>query len=437
MEAARSFLGDARGRLLPPSIPLRFFGAAAILHLLAWLALAAGAAQAVEFQGGLGWPLGSLHLITLGVLVMTAIGASLQLLPVATRQAMAAPHWLATLWWTYTIGVVALTTAMTLVRPALLAVAAAGLVLVLTAYAALLASNLARGRGMTVVLVHGWAALACLVGLLSSGLSLAATYRGLGFLDHGAALRLHVSLAAYGFMGLLALGLSHILLPMFALAAAPAQPPSLVSAALVIAGLVLMTATSVGALPESAASVAIGCGLGGLALHVALMERAVRTGMRRRLGRPFWLIRLGWAALAASLLVALALDAGAGFARLRPLFVVLLVGGLLSFLLGVMSRIVPFLASMHAPPGRRGPPMPSALTSERALAWHFTCHVGALALLVAAVIADSAWLARAAGLLGSGGAIAFGAFFVHAWRRMRAAPSLPRHETVKTSKPVP
>ena len=80
--------------------------------------------------------------------------------------------------------------------------------------------------GMTVVALHGGAALVCLLGLLASGLSLAATYRGQGFVDHGLALRLHVLLAGYGFMGLLVLGFSYILLPMFALADAPPQRPA-------------------------------------------------------------------------------------------------------------------------------------------------------------------------------------------------------------------
>ena len=73
-------------RLLPMSIPFRFFGAAIVFHVLAWLAVLAGAQQLPRFAGGLGWPLAALHLVTLGVLVMTALGASLQLLPVATRQ---------------------------------------------------------------------------------------------------------------------------------------------------------------------------------------------------------------------------------------------------------------------------------------------------------------------------------------------------------------
>ncbi|MEO8654600.1 MAG: hypothetical protein ABI409_10800, partial [Ramlibacter sp.] len=86
MSRGGSFLGDARSRLLPASIPLRFFGAATVFHLLAWLALAASASEWPGFAGGLGWPLAAMHLVTLGVLGMTALGAGAQLLPVATRQ---------------------------------------------------------------------------------------------------------------------------------------------------------------------------------------------------------------------------------------------------------------------------------------------------------------------------------------------------------------
>ena len=86
MAQTTAFLGGAKSRLLPASVPFRFFAAAAAFHLIGWLALGAGAEQVASFRGGLGWPLAALHAVTLGVLVMTAIGASLQLLPVATRQ---------------------------------------------------------------------------------------------------------------------------------------------------------------------------------------------------------------------------------------------------------------------------------------------------------------------------------------------------------------
>ncbi len=419
MAAGPAFLGDLSGRLLPASIPFRFFGAAVLCQLLAWLALLAGAAQTPAFGGGPGLPLAGLHLFTLGVLAMTAIGASLQLLPVATRQAVAAPRTLAALGWLYmpAVGLLALAMAQGWADGMVWGAAAA--VLALLFFAALLGRNLMRARGMAVVAAHGGAALLCLLALLASGLSLAATYRGQGFMDHGLALRLHVVLAGYGFMGLLLLGFSYILLPMFALADAPPQRPSLASAGLVIGGLALAALAPPGWLGV----LAVLLGLAGLGLHVLLMTRMLRSGMRRQLGRPLLLMRVGWAALAASLLAALALEAGAGFERLRALFVVLLVGGLLSFLLGVLARIVPFLAAMHAPPGRRGPPLPSALTSEPALRLHFRCHLAAFALLLLAVLAGSPWLARAAALCGCVGAFSFAWFFVYAWRRMRAPPA--------------
>lgn len=420
MALATAFLGDAKGRLLPASIPFRFFGAAIVFHLLAWLVLLAGGAQ--SFSGGLGLPLAALHLLTLGVLVMTAIGASLQLLPVATRQGVGSPPVLAALWWVYTGGVALLTVAMALGWVRLLVGAAAAVVLALLVYAALLARNLSRARGMPVVVVHGWAALACLLGALVSGLLLGGAYLGFGVLDHRAALGLHVTLAAYGFMGLLVMGFSHILLPMFALADAPPQRTSLLSAALVVVALAAAALASVGWLPSWTASGAGVVGLLGLLLHVAIMSAALHRGMRRALGRPLALVRVGWAALAASLVAALAIEAGASFERLRTLFVVLLIGGLLSFLLGVLARIVPFLATMHAPAGKRGPPLPSALTDDRALAVHFVCHLAAFALLLLAVWADNVWLARGAAVSGIAGALALVGFFVHAWRGMRAAP---------------
>ena len=421
MALAATFLGNARSRLLPASIPFRFFGAAVVFHLLAWLVLLAGAADVPHFAGGLGLPLAALHLVTLGVLAMTAIGASLQLLPVATRQPVGSPRVMAALWWCYVPGVALLTLAMALAQPWLLAAGAAVVVLALAGYALLLARNLLTAKGMPVVVVHGGAALACLLGLLVSGLSLAAAYHGHAFFERTSALGLHVAFASYGFMGLLVLGFSYILVPMFALSDSPAQGPALVSAAAAIGALALAALASFGTQPATLWPVAIGLGLAALALHVALMVHAQRTGLRRRLGRPLVLVRIGWAGLAASLLAALALALDAPFARLASLFGVLLIGALLSFLLGMLSRIVPFLASMHAAGGKRGPPLPSTLTAERPLAVHFGCHLAALALLLAAVVADNIWLVQAAGAVGTVGALAFARFFMLACLRMRAA----------------
>jgi hypothetical protein len=420
MALAATFLSGAKSRLLPASIPFRFFGAAVVFHLLAWLVLLAGASAAPAFAGGLGLPLAALHLVTLGVLGMTAIGASLQLLPVATRQPVGALRWPRLIWWLYTPAVAAVASAMALGQTALLAASAFVIMLALAGAGMVLARNLLGAKGMPVVVLHGWAALASLLLLLLSAAALACGYLGYPLIALPAAVLLHVSFAGYGFMGMLVLGFSYILVPMFALAQTPAQRPAFASAALAIAALLLAGAAAFapGALALRVA--AIGCGTAALAIHLVLMQHALRSGMRRQLGSSFVLVRVGWGGLGASLVAALAQTLGLPMERLPALFGLLLIGGLLTFLLGILSRIAPFLASMHAGSGRRAP-LPSALTAQRPLDVHFYCHLTALALLLLAVLTDSAWLVRAAALIGAVGAAAFAVFFVLVWRRMNAS----------------
>ncbi|HVS56233.1 MAG TPA: hypothetical protein VHJ55_08240, partial [Casimicrobiaceae bacterium] len=105
-------------------------------------------------------------------------------------------------------------------------------------------------------------------------------------------------------------------------------------------------------------------------------------------------------------------------------FGILLIGGwLLTFLVGILQRIMPFLASMHAAPGKRLPPTPSSLTAQRPLEIHFVCHLAALGLLALAVVTGSEKVASAGALVGSVGAAAFAGFFLIVLKRM-SAPDL-------------
>src|SRR5262245_12585156 len=162
MKIAATFLSGARSRLLPASVPFRFFAATAVFHVLAWAVLLAGAAQAVSFRGGLGPALSAVHLFTLGMLTTTAIGASAQLLPVATRRALAAVWPVKLVFWLFVPGVIGLAGAMYAAQPraAIFAalLTAAGLLL----FAALLADNLRRATSLPVVAAYGWASLAAL-----------------------------------------------------------------------------------------------------------------------------------------------------------------------------------------------------------------------------------------------------------------------------------
>ena len=419
MKRGGTFLVGATSRLLPISVPFRFFGAAVAFHLLAWLALLAGAPRLPRFLGGLDWPLAALHLVTLGVLVMTALGASLQLLPVATRQPVRSTRAPAAIWAVYTPGVAAVALGMGLGRPWLLGAGAVSVALALLGWAALLAANLRHARGMPGVVVHGWTALGASLVMLISALALAALYLGLPLLDRATALALHVAFAAYGFMGLLAMGFSYILVPMFALSATPDERLAITSCGLATAALGLAAAAAFGVAPLPLRLAALALGASALALHLHLMRAALRTGLRRQLGRSFTLVRIGWGSLIASLVLACAVSLDLSWPGTPTLWTLVLIGGwLLSFVLGMLQRIAPFLASMHAAGSGRRAPTPSSLSSQRPLALHFVAHLTALAGLALAVLADSPLMAATAAAVGALGAGAFAVFFVALLRRL-------------------
>lgn len=421
MTMAGAFLGGASGRLLPAAIPLRFFTSAVVFHVLGWLALAFAPGDWLAFRGGLGWPLAALHLFTLGVLAMTAIGAAAQLLPVATRQLPVGERALAWTWRIYTPGVVLLALGMGLVQPALLALGGVAISVTLATWAVLVARNLLRARGMPGVCAHAWSALGSLALLLASALLLAGMWLGLPAPGRQLMLPLHVLFAPFGFMGLLALGLSYLLVPMFVLSQPPRERVQLASCALLVAALLLAGVAVFGIAPGVLRALAWTAGLAGVLLHLLEMRRALTTGMRKELGRSFVLVKLSWGALLATFVAGGVLWSGADVPRAEPAFVLALLAWLLTFVLGILQRILPFLASLHAAAGKRRGPTASSLTHERALKLHFRCHLVALAGMAFAVALDSTLLARAACLVGLAGAIAFAAFHLHLLRKLRAA----------------
>jgi hypothetical protein len=419
---AGAFLGGAIGRLLPPSIPFRYFGAAVVFHVLAWVALLAGADGAPRFRGGLGWTLAALHLVTLGVLVMTAIGASLQLLPVATRQSVYSRNAPALIWWLYTPGVAAAAIGMGVPSASLLAAGALFIAVALALYAVVLARNLFGARGMPGVVAHVWVAWISLAVVLVAALALAGAYVGAPSLPRNVALALHVPFAGYGFAGMLALGLSYIVVPMFALSQPPDERQVLASCAMAAVALVATAIAAFGVAAVALRSTAIVAGTLAVVLHLRAMRAALATGMRRDLGRSFRLVRVAWGMLLASLLLAFGVVSGIPVDGIATLFgFTLVVGWLLTFLLGILQRIVPFLASMHAARGKHLPPTPSSLGAGPALRVHYVCHLAALALLLLAIIADNPWLIRVGTLAGCIGATAFLAFFVTVVWRMAGA----------------
>jgi len=320
-------------------------------------------------------------------------------------------------------GLAALCAAMYAAQPSIVIFAAIVTAVGLMIFAAILADNLRRAGSMPVVAAYGWAALVSLFLLAGLGLVLALDYR-IGILpDHNAVALAHVILGGFGFMGLLALGFSHVLVPMFALAAAPAKRPAFVGFALAAAAVAI---GSIGALFANtvALTLAAAAGLGAAGLHLSLMHCALATGMRKRLGLSFALVRAAWTMLPMTILAGVAALYGLAGPNGPTLFgFLLIVGWLLTFLLGILQRIMPFLASMHADrsPGKT-PPMLSEIAASESIRIHAICHGVALIVVALAIVSDTPELLRIGAAVGLLGALAFVWFTVDVTRYLLRRP---------------
>lgn len=412
------FLGGARGRLLPASVPFRFFGGAVIFHVLGWALLTLKADQVPGFLGGPGPVLASLHLVTLGVLAMTGMGAGFQLLPVATKKPLRSVTACKTAFWLFVPGLLLLLYGMGMVEQWAMEIGSGMVAGGLVVYALLVMDNLRRVKDMRVVTDHAWVAMASLLTLAVFGLLLIADFN-LSFLpDHQGLAMAHAVVAAYGFMGMLAFGFSFILVPMFGLS--PPGDTKLGQRAAWFGAAALVVA--VPGLVHDIKPLVFAAGLLGLAavgLHLRAMAKVMKSRMRKQLGGSFILVRLGWVLMPVSIVVGLAAAAG-----LRPevtgtLFGFLLVfGWLLTFLTGALQRIIPFLASMYSVRDGVKPVLVSKLTAERPLRVHLVCHCTALAVVSGGIVSGQDMVVRLGGAIGLVGALAFATFAGLAWRNL-------------------
>jgi len=416
---AATFLGGAKGRLLPASIPFRFFAAATLFHLMAWLVLLAGAEDTVGYTGGLGLPLAAIHLLTLGVFAMTAMGAAFQLLPVATRRPLSRVWPAKLVFWLMAPGIVGLCYGMGQGEIAALSIGGVMTAAGLAIGGLAVADNLRRAGSMWLVAANGWVAIGALAGLLVAGLLLSADFSK-GFIDdHGALALAHLIVAAYGFMGFLVFGFTHVLVPMFALSPVPPRIIGWVGFALALVALLAGIAASLAG-NHTMLSVAGLIALAAAGMHLWLIWWILKNRMRKRLEFPFHLMRLGWAMFPVNLLVGTGLAAGIDVPGGATLFgFVLLAGWLLSFLTGVLQRIMPFLASMHAAKVSGKPPLMSQMTAAMPLKVHAVCHVAALLAVSGGIMAEQAVVVQAGAASGALGAAAFAWFAFKVIVRLR------------------
>lgn len=414
------FMMGARSRLLPMSIPLRFFSAAVLFHAAAWGLLLGFAPDAPGFMGGLGHLLASLHFVTLGVLSMTGMGAAFQLLPVATKRPLRSEFACKAAFWLMLAGVLALGHGMGHGDVLPLALGGVLVVFALMLFAFLVADNLRRVGDMRVVTDQAWIAVAALLVALTLAALLVADYAVGGILpDHHAVALAHAVVAAYGFMGILAMGFSFVLVPMFCLAPPPDTKNGLRAGWL--AGVAVLLA-ALGVALSLLPLLLLGGGLGLVAtgLHLWVMAKVMKSRMRRQLGDSFLLIRFAWCMMPLSILLGLAAALGLAPDRTGPLFgFVLVFGWLLTFLLGILQRILPFLASMHSVRPGVKPILVSVLTADKPLRLHLLAHLAAIVVVAAGLAGQWIMLVRLGAGLGLLGALSYAAFAAHVGLTLR------------------
>lgn len=332
----------------PLSLPLRFF-LTAPLFLLAAGALLAVAPDALAWRWGLR-TFALTHLLTLGFLGMTMLGALTQMLPVLAGAPIAAPHWVA--WLThvpFTLGSAVLVAGFLGAGAAAFGAAIALLGASLAVFGAAAAVSLARAaHGDTV---NGMRlALAGLVLTVVFGVALALPRAGWTPVSPDWA---HVDAhAAFGLLGwvlLLVIGIAYQVVPMFQIT--PPYPPR-IARWLAFTLAALLGVYALAPLLPVPMSHAAEAGIAVVVFVFALVTLRLQTQRRRKLPDvtlAFW--RLGMASLIGCVAVWLAaqiLPAWAG-SDAYPLLlgVLFLLGFAVSVVSGMLYKIVPFLAWFH------------------------------------------------------------------------------------------
>lgn len=411
----------AEHRLLSPLIPACFFGLALGMHGLFWLGTALLAPHLVGHAGGFGPVLGVLHLLTIGVLLMTAVGATLQILPVATLHSAPSKGLGLGVFALLALAAAGVPGGFLAVSPLLLALGtgAAGLGMIL--YAAMVLKIVGAAGRTALPGARGFLLLAVLslAGFLLLAALLAGAYLGVPvpLFAHNDLALAHALLALFGFMGCLVLGFSHVLIPMLALAHPPAAAKARPSLILTLLALLLAVGGTLSAQPL-AVMLSGGMALAAAGLHVRSLWATVDKRLRRRLPWGFWLVRASWLFLPLCLVLGLLAAAGIAPERTGPAFIALALSGwLLSLLMGVLQQILPFLGSMHTMRLTRTPALVPDLTWTAPLTLHTVAHLLAVLLLTCGLLLASAPLIALAGAAGVVGAVAFIAFALTVWRR--------------------
>jgi len=415
MNLPGTILMGAQDRLLDPTIPYRYFATALVFHAVLWALVALNPAAVAEFVGGPGPALAALHGLTLGVLTATALGAAFQMLPVATGVPLRSTTASRLVSWLYIPGTAALLWGMHEGEHLPMAIGGLAVVSGLAIFVILVGEVLWKAGAFEAVRHFGLTAMVGLILTAALGMLLIVD-DGHGILEHRLNIAgFHMIVAAFGFMGMLAFGFSHILIPLFALAqgVSPSESRAAFGFALIAVG-----TAAIGTYLDTVilAGGGIAAGITGAAVHFRSMWRCLHGGMRKNLGVSLAMILTGWCCLIIGLCLALAFAGGwFGERGLRVAMYLVLFGWLLTFLLGVLQRILPFLGAMNATGAGIKPPRPSELAPEPLLRIHAGLHFLAIILVGLGMVWEEALFVQTGAIAGFISALVFAGFAARVW----------------------
>ncbi|MBT5940842.1 MAG: hypothetical protein HOG95_13010 [Rhodospirillaceae bacterium] len=407
-----TILMSAQLRLLPPSLTFRFFMAAAVFHFFFWVAIGFSYDDVSTFSGGPGPVLSAIHILTLGVFAMTIMGAATQLIPVATGLAHRSLWPTQIAWWLFLPGTLIFLTGLNFSEQWIMQLGGLLTAAALLIFGFSIADLLRRSKVLKIPVRFAWLSMASLLVLVLLGLVLLENFIH-GFLpDHQAIAASHVILALYGFMGLLLMGFSNILVPMFALSKSPPARNQQIAQWLAPIGLVLAV-TGVLVNTEEIVGIAVVIGLIAVILHIQGMLWCLNSGMRKNLGLSFVLVKAGWVMLIVSLIASGLLVFDLLGEQGPAIFgAIVLIGWLATFLLGILQRIVPFLAAMNMSKKTKKPPRLSELGDETKLKLHAVCHGLAFVTITGGIASDKSLPILLGAVIGAVGALFFAWYVV-------------------------
>lgn len=387
----------------PFAAPLRFFLTAPLFAVLAGL-LVAVEGPAVFASRWMPAALAATHLVTIGFMLQIMLGALIQILPVVAGANLGRPLLVARIVHAgLGGGALLLAGGFLFGRPLLLS--AAALLLALTALVFLgttlraligVPSTSPTIRGLKLALL-GLAGVVGLGALMALGLA------------HGWALPLaaltdlHAGWGLGAWAGVLLAALAYVVVPMFQLTPGyPARP----SWWFPVAMLVLLLLWSAAVLADWPMLVRLVQWLAALA-GIVFAGLTLRLQGQRRRARPdatyaYWQFGLVASILALFMLsTATVWPAAADLAGWTLSFGILLIaGGFMSFMIGMLYKIVPFLAWMHLQnSGQARVPAPNMnrILADLAMQRQMKAHAAACGLLLLGAVWPD-WFARPAGL---------------------------------------